>query len=143
MSDHKSKHDAKHAGDAKAQTKRPDQASAREGATGAAQRLADGIESSPLALVAGGLALGAVAGAFLPRSDRERSLLAPVGAKIGGALTAAVAAAREAGQSELDGLGLNRQTARDQARTLVDGLLKAASTAATAGAQAATGRTGE
>ena len=138
MSDHKSKHDAKHAGDAKAQPKRPDQSSTREGA---AQRLADGIESSPLALVAGGLALGAVAGALLPRSDRERSLLAPVGAKIGGALTAAVAAAREAGQSELDGLGLNRQTARDQARTLVDGLLKAASTAATAGAQAATGRT--
>lgn len=143
MSDHKSKHDARNAGDGKAQSKLSAQSSAREGAAGAAQRLADGIESSPLALVAGGLALGVVAGALLPRSDRERDLLAPVGAKIGGALTAAVAAAREAGQSELDGLGLNRDAARDQVRTLVDGLVKAASTAATAGAQAAAGRAGE
>ncbi|WP_174292907.1 hypothetical protein [Sphingomonas bacterium] len=105
-----------------------------------AQRLAGGVETNPLALVAGGLALGVIAGALLPRSSRERDLLAPVGTKLGGALTAAVAAAREAGQSELDGLGINRDAARDQVKTLVDGLLKAASTAGTAAAQAAVGK---
>lgn len=101
------------------------------------QRLVGGIESNPLALVAGGLALGVVAGALLPRSDQERDLLAPVGSKLGGALSAAIAAAREAGQSELDGAGINRDAARDQLKTLVDGLLKAASTAGTAAVQAA------
>lgn len=102
-----------------------------------------GLAVNPLALVAGGLALGAVAGALLPRSARERELLAPVGAKLGGSLTAAVAAAREAGQAELAGLGINRDAARDQVKTLVDGLLKAASTAGAAAAQAATGKAGD
>jgi hypothetical protein len=106
-------------------------------AQGTAQRLIQGIEANPLAVVAGGLALGAVAGAILPRSQRERDLLAPVGVKLGGALTAAVAAAREAGQGELDNAGINRDAARDQVRSLVDGLLKAASSAGTAAVHAA------
>ena len=109
----------------------------------ALQRVVGGIEANPLALVAGGLALGVVAGALLPRSDRERDLLAPVGSKLGGALTAAIAAAREAGQSELDNAGINRDAARDQLQSLVDGLLKAASTAGTAAVQAAGGKVAE
>ena len=64
-------------------------------------------------------------------------MLSPVGAKLGGAMTAAIAAAREAGQTELDGQGINRDAARDQVKTLVDGLLKAASSAGTAAVQAA------
>ena len=115
-------------------------AGGHNGALGRGERLASGIEANPLVLVAGGLALGIVAGALLPRSARERDLLSPVGAKVGGALTAALAAAREAGQAELDELGLNREAARGQVKTLVEGLLHAASTAGAAAAQAATGK---
>lgn len=126
--------DHKHDSDKKLKGKGQDGGKRRDGAS---QRLVAGIEANPLALVAGGLALGVVAGALLPRSQRERDLLSPVGVRLGGALTAAVAAAREAGQSELDGLGINRDAARGQVKTLVDGLLKAASSAGAAGAQAA------
>ena len=101
------------------------------------RRLAEGIEANPLALVAGGLAFGVVAGALLPRSARERDLLGPVGTKLGDLLSAALAAAREAGQSELDGLGINRDAARDQVKTLIDGLLKAVSSAGSAAVQSA------
>lgn len=108
-------------------------ASARD----AVRRAGDGLDANPLAVVAGGLALGAVVGALLPRSERERALLAPVGERVGGAVTAALAAGREAGRTELADLGLNRDAARDQARNVVDGLLKAASTAGSAAARAA------
>lgn len=139
MSDHKQGHDAKH------QLKLQNRSKVEKVSTTlpetTTERLASRIDANPLAVVAGGLALGVVAGALLPRSERERALLAPVGAKLDTALTAAVAAAREAGQSELDEAGINRDAARDQVRSLFDGLLKAASSAGTAAAQAATGKT--
>ena len=66
----------------------------------------------------------------------------PVAAR-GGAVPAGMGAARDAGQSELDNAGINRDAARDQLKTLVDGLLKAASTAGTAAVQAAGGKTAQ
>ena len=138
MADHKHSHD-KH--QTRHQGSRAGVEASRGNVADVAHRLAGRIETNPLAVVAGGLAVGVVAGALLPRSQKERELLAPVGVRLGGALTAAVAAAREAGQAELDDAGINRDAARDQVRTLVDGLLKAASSAGTAAAQAAAGRT--
>ena len=86
--------------------------------------------------LAGGLALGVLVGALVPRSDREKQLLAPVGKKIGVAAVAALAAAKEAGRGELEELGLTKDAARDQAKSLFKGVVKAASNAGTAAAEA-------
>ena len=104
-------------------------------------RVSGAVDTNPLAVVAGGVALGIVVGALLPRSERERQLLAPVGERIGTGVTAAIDAAKEAGKAELAQAGIGRDAARDQARGLIDGLLKAATSAGTAAAQAASGKT--
>jgi ElaB/YqjD/DUF883 family membrane-anchored ribosome-binding protein len=109
---------------------------AREAATQARQS----IESNPLAVVAGGLAVGAIAGALLPRSTKEKELLAPLGRQLGERARAAVSAAREAGKSELDQLGISKDAAKDQARGLADGLAKALSSAGSAAAKSAAKR---
>ncbi|MGU3390405.1 hypothetical protein [Sphingomonas sp. M1A8_2b] len=94
------------------------------------------LESNPLGILVGGLAVGVLAGALLPRSAREKELLAPVGKRIGETFVAATTAAKAAGQSELADLGLTKDNARGQARSLVDGVIKALTTAGTAGAKA-------
>ena len=104
---------------------------------GAARRAVKGAEANPLLLVAGGVALGAAVGALLPRSERERSLLAPVGQRVGDALAAAIEAGRDAGRSELADSGISREAARDQVRSLFDNLVHAATTAGSAAAHAA------
>ncbi len=108
----------------------------REKARDAARQTAETIESNPIGVIVGGLALGALVGAAIPRSNREKELLAPVGKRVGVAAAAALAAAREAGKSELADLGISRTAAKDQARSLFDGIIKAASTAGNAAAQA-------
>ena len=95
------------------------------------------IDSSPLGIVAGGLALGALAGALLPRSDKEKELLAPIGKQLGERVRAATQAARSAGQEEFANLGLTKDGAKDQVKTLFDGVTKALSTAGAAAAKSA------
>lgn len=102
----------------------------------AAQTAADAIESNPLGLLVGGLALGGLVAALIPRSAREREMLAPLGRRLAVAGTAALAAAREAGQSELESLGLTKDAARGQAKSLFQSALKAAGTAGKAGVSA-------
>lgn len=120
---------------------------ARDTAAQAGARASETIEANPLGVLAGGLALGAIAGALIPRSDRERELLRPVGAKLGATAAAAFTAAKEAGRAEMENRGLTPDAAREQAKTLVSNVGKAASGAATAAAQSArqeaTGATGE
>lgn len=108
----------------------------RDAARDAAHQAGDVIEGNPLGVLAGGLALGALVGALVPRGDREKQLLAPVGKRLGAAAVAAVAAAKEAGRSELDELGLSKGAAREQVKSLFQGVTKAASHAGTAAAQA-------
>lgn len=110
----------------------------RDAATDAARRAADGLESNPLAVLAGGIAIGAVVGALVPRSAREKELLGPVGRKLGETVRAATQAAREAGYAELEQRGLTPGAAKDQARGLVDGLSKAVTSAGSAAARTAT-----
>ena len=50
-------------------------------------------DGNPLALVAGGIAAGVVLGMLLPRLDKERELLAPVGEKIADRASATIQAA--------------------------------------------------
>ncbi|MDR6789610.1 hypothetical protein J2Y58_002983 [Sphingomonas sp. BE138] len=109
---------------------------AKHRASDAAHATAETLESNPLGVLVGGLALGAVVAAILPRSQREKDLLAGVGRKINAAAVAALAAAKEAGRAELDELGLTPNAAKGQAKSLFQGVLKAAGTAGTAAAQA-------
>ncbi len=110
--------------------------SARHRASDAAHATAETLEANPLGLVVGGLALGALVAAVIPRGQRERELLAPVGRKVSAAATAAFAAAKEAGRSEIEQLGLTPDAARGQAKSLFQGVVKAATSAGTAAAKA-------
>jgi hypothetical protein len=83
-------------------------------------------EGNPLALVAGGVAIGVVVGMLLPRIDKERELLAPVGAKIADRAHATIEAAKEAGRAEIEGLIPNRDMAKDKVGSLFGNILGAA-----------------
>jgi len=109
---------------------------ARHRASDAAHATAETLEANPLGLVVGGLALGALVAAVIPRGQRERELLAPVGRKVSAAATAAFAAAKEAGRSEIEQLGLTPDAARGQAKSLFQGVVKAATSAGAAAAKA-------
>ena len=111
--------------------------SAKDSAADAVHKSAGAIESNPLGILVGGLAFGAVVGALIPRSDREKDMLAPLGKRLSETAVAAVAAAREAGMQELDNQGLTKSNAKDRGRDLLDGVLKAVTSAGGAAARTA------
>lgn len=92
--------------------------------------IASGIDQNPLALVLGGIAIGAVVGALLPRTERETELLGTTGRRITGAASGALGAARVAGQDKLDELGINGTNAKDQINTLFRSVAQAVEEAA-------------
>lgn len=102
-----------------------------------ARRTSAGIEANPLSVLVGGVALGVLAGAFMPRSERETQLLGPVGKRLTDTAKGAVDAAKETARSEFDILGLTRVAARGQANKLLEGVLGAV---ASAGAAALAGQ---
>ena len=106
----------------------------------AVKRTVAGLEGNPLGILVGGLALGAVAGALAPRSTREKELLKPVGQRLAGMAALAIAAAKEAGQAELDQRGLTRDAARNQAKDAFGGLSKALLSAGAAAFRQASGK---
>lgn len=112
-------------------------ASVREAATDAAHSVAPGIDANPLVALLGGLAIGAIAGALVPRSDKERELLAPVGARVGEAARAAFDAARTAGTGALDDAGLNQDNVRQQVAKMFEQVFQAAGSAGKAAFSAA------
>lgn len=128
---------------------RPHQADAstldrtKEAAAQAARRTAESIETNPLGIVVGGLAVGVLAGALLPRSDKEKELLAPVGKRIGDTARAAVDTAKQQGLSELETRGFTRDAAREQVKNLLGGLGSAVSSAGTAAVGTARGKVDE
>ena len=95
-------------------------ASTRESVRGAGQATVDGIDANPVAAVIGGLALGALVGALLPRSQREQELLGSVGEKINNTAREAFVAARDAGRRELDEIGLSKDGVRRRLEELTD-----------------------
>ena len=103
-----------------------------DGARDVADRTARAVDANPLPILAGGLAIGALAGALIPRSKREIDLLAPVGQKIKATATGAVSSAKETGLAELGALGLSKGALNDQAGKLVGGILTALVTAGSA-----------
>lgn len=91
----------------------------------------DSITENPLALLAGGVALGVLVGVLLPRAAKERELLDPVGKKLAGSATAAARAAKDAGKAEIDALLPARDTTREKVSQLIETVLDAAKGAAT------------
>ncbi|MEP9401575.1 hypothetical protein [Sphingomonas sp. VNH70] len=92
----------------------------------AAQRAADGIEANPLAVLAGGLALGALAGALIPKSQQEAKVLGPLGKRISAAATAAAATARDVGKEQLTAALPSKDGAKEQLRSVIGNVVQAA-----------------
>ena len=100
--------------------------SARERASAATARAGDGIDEAPLIALAGGLAVGALLAALLPRTEQEDRLLGPVGGRITGGARNAVDAAKEAGRDKLNELNLTREAGSSTLQTLVKSVSDAA-----------------
>lgn len=112
-------------------------AAALDDSKDAVRRTVQGIDANPLGILVGGLAVGAAIGALLPRSAKERELLAPLGKQLGDRARFAAQAARDAGKTELENLGISRAAAKGQAKGLLEGIGKALSTAGSAAAKSA------
>lgn len=112
---------------------------ARAAATDTTRRTVESLEQNPLGILVGGLAVGALAGALIPRTDKEKELLAPVGKRLSEGARAAAQTAREAGRSELESRGFTADAGREQFQNLLGGLGKALSSAGAAAAKSARG----
>ena len=103
----------------------------------AGRRASEGIDSNPVAAVAGGLAIGAIVAALLPRTRREDELLGTVGRRINDGAREAARAAREAGKGQLDELGLSRDGLQSKLNDFTDRAVGAVKSSAGAAAGAA------
>lgn len=91
---------------------------ARDRVSDAARRTSDGIDSNPVGALVGGLAIGALLAAVLPKTQREEEMLGTYGRKINDRAREAARAAKEAGMTKLDELGYNRETAKQKVQSL-------------------------
>ncbi|WP_188055023.1 hypothetical protein [Sphingosinithalassobacter sp. CS137] len=91
-----------------------------------ARQTAETVGDNPLALLAGGIALGVLVGVLLPRHPRERELLDPLGKRLAEGATAAAVAARDAGKQELDQLLPSGEQAKSRASNVLESALGAA-----------------
>jgi ElaB/YqjD/DUF883 family membrane-anchored ribosome-binding protein len=80
----------------------------RDTARSAGKRTVEGVEANPLAAVVGGLALGVIAGALLPKTRHEEKVLGSAGRKVTDTARQAIDAAKDAGRSQIDELGLSK-----------------------------------
>ena len=99
---------------------------ARDTAAQAGKRTSDGIDEAPLIALAGGLAVGVLLAALLPRTAKENELLGPLGEKITGGARNAVEAAKEAGREKLDELNLTRDAGSSALEKIIRGVSDAA-----------------
>ena len=108
--------------------------SARDGAASAGRKASDQLGEAPLAVIVGGIAAGAILAALLPTSRRERELLSPVTDNLRDKASAAVNAAKEAGNARLGELGLTRDAGGEAIKTIIDGAADALRASAKAAA---------
>ena len=125
-------HDALEAGKVRA---KETAAVTREKAKVAAQTTSQQLDSNPLAAIAGGLAIGAIIAAALPRTARETKIAGPVGRSVRKTAKAAAKVDGDVAKAELFALGLTSDAARQTARELAGKIGKAATTAGTAAAK--------
>lgn len=99
-----------------------------------AKKVAERIDSTnPIALIAGGLAVGLVAGALIPRGEAEKKALKSVGKRVAEGAKAAASAAKETGKAELSAASLTKDAARQGAQKILEsaiGAIKAGKSAA-------------
>ena len=105
----------------------------------AGRKTSQGIDSNPVAAVVGGLAIGAIVAALLPRTSREEELLGPVGRKITDGARDAARAAKEAGRGQLDELGLSKDGLQSKLNEFTDRAVGAVKSSAGAAGAAARG----
>lgn len=98
----------------------------------ATQKAAEQVGAFPVAALVGGVALGAVLGAVLPRTRQEEQLLGTVGETIVDRAKEAVTAARDAGQAKLGELGISSDAAGKQVGRLIGSIAEVAESAGSA-----------
>ncbi|WP_300974333.1 hypothetical protein [Sphingomonas sp. LHG3406-1] len=86
------------------------------------------IDNSPLIALGAGLALGAVLGAVLPASQKEKELLGPLGKKLNDAGTGAIDRGRGMAKQKFD------EMAGDKVREFLGSSSSSSSTGSSAGA---------
>lgn len=109
--------------------------STKASARAAADKAATGIEHNPLIALVGGLAVGAIAAALLPRTKQEDKAVGNIGSKVRETASSAMKNARDTGKEQLDALGVNSGAAKDQMRELFDKISSAATSAASAASE--------
>ena len=103
----------------------------------ARERAREGVDGSPLLALGGGLALGALIAALLPKTRAEDRLLGPVGGRITDTARSAADAAKEAGREKLSELNIPREAGKGAMQSLIDGIGEAARTSGKAAVEAA------
>ena len=111
----------------------------RERASDATRKTAETIDTAPGAALIGGLALGALAAVLLPKTRKEDELLGTYGKQINDKAKQAAQAAKDAGRSKLDEMGLNKDAAKQKLTEVAQQAKDAVKQSATAAAQAAKG----
>lgn len=96
----------------------------------AREKTSSGIDSNPVAALVGGLAIGGLVAALLPRTEKEKALFGTYGAKINERARTALSSAKEAGVAKLDELGYNKDTAQSKISSLKSDVAEIASAAA-------------
>jgi hypothetical protein len=84
------------------------------------------VGGSPLLALGGGLALGALVGALLPKTKAEERMMGKVGSRITTSARDAYDAAKEAGREKLTELNITRDAGAGAVQSLIDGLGEAA-----------------
>jgi ElaB/YqjD/DUF883 family membrane-anchored ribosome-binding protein len=115
----------------------------RDTARTAGRRTADGVEANPLAAVVGGLALGAIAAALLPKTRQEEKLLGTAGRKVTGTARQAVQAAKDASREQIEELGLSKDGIQRRLSELTDKAAGAVRSSAGAAGDAVARKSGQ
>jgi ElaB/YqjD/DUF883 family membrane-anchored ribosome-binding protein len=85
----------------------------------AAAKTEQALDANPFIAIAGGLAVGLIAGALLPRLKSEEKLMGKSSKKLKKRAQKAAEAAKAAGKEKVQSLGLGTDDVRDQFRDLV------------------------
>ena len=105
---------------------------ARAKVSTASKKVSEGVDGYPVAALVGGLALGAVVAALLPRTKKEDEILGHIGGELNNRAMEALGAARDAGIAKLDELGISTDAAGQQVGKLIESAAKVAEVAGNA-----------
>ena len=107
---------------------------ARKRANETVKATAEALDENPFGAIAGAIAVGAVAAALIPATQRELKALGPLADRLRAAAMAAFDAAKDAGTAELSSAGLTMSAASDGLGGIIGKLVKAATAASSAAA---------